>query len=292
MAFRRLRSRSPHRTQEVHPWSLAMCARQPNKGNLQQEAHGIVQQHVSRVLGTSYRFEERGSLFSPYLQHVTDIDIQMFGRGYKIGAATAQALLGLRHSLFLKTLSVRLVSSHNGSTQEIPWSTFHADAQKMGECEAVVLCGIWRSKDGWLFPIDITASVGEDRETPDQRITKIQEKVGQGDYAKVLQKIRAMVRQPLKSSIASSVNDQIGPLRFLAKQLRMLRDHPEITNVKTYLGTKLGLRENLNPAVACLAVENEMQQRAQQELRRFKQPVAETLPFAQAQSFKSALRHI
>merc|ERR1712190_649837 len=104
----------------------------------------------------------------------------------------------------------------------------------------------YRNKDGWLLPMDIAASVGGDRETLNDRIAKIAEKAAQGDFAKVLQKIRAMVRQPLKSQIASGVNNNIGPLRFLTTQLSLLRDHPGLVNVGSYVNKKLGLPENVN----------------------------------------------
>lgn len=289
----RERSRSPPQTRDGASWDLAKQARQPNRASLQQEAKELALGRVAQALGQGYRFEERGSLFSPYLTDISDVDIQMFSSyGTKVGAPAAEALLSLASSLLLKPISVRLVSGSFRTTREVPWEAFQQERNRAGEHEAVVVCGIYRNRDGWLLPMDVAASVGVDRETLNDRIAKIAEKAAQGNFAKVLQKIRGMVRQPLKSQIASAVNNDIGPLRFLTTQLSLLRDHPSLVNVGSYLDTQLGLRENTNVAGCCAAAERDMQQRARQELMHFKHSVAGTLPPGEAAAFRSALRSI
>ena len=128
------------------------------------------------------------------------------------------------------------------------WPEFQRERRGAGEHQAVVVSGIYQNKSGWLLPMDIAASVGGGRETPDDRIAKIAEKVAHGNFAKVLQKIRGMVRQPLKGQIASRVNNNIGSLRLLTTQLNLLHDNPGLVNVGSYLNKKLGLPKDLNVA--------------------------------------------
>merc|ERR1712217_197487 len=112
------------------------------------------------------------------------------------------------------------------------------------------------------------------------------------DFAKILQKVRGMVRQPLKGEIASAVNNNIGPLRFLTTQLSLLRDHPSLVDVGSYLESKLGLDKNMNVGASYTVAERDMQQRARQELLLLKHKVAEMLPHEGADALRSALRYV
>jgi len=263
---------------------LARRARQPNRRRLQEEVSSLARGEVAEALGPGFRFEERGSLFSPLVQDVTGADILMFGNhsGGAVGTRAAEAVLGLASSVLCPPESV-LLGGGGGVRREVPWSTFERERDEAGThgagtYERVVVSGIYRTRDRFLVPMCISVSVGKDHESINDRLKTMTRSAAEGDYAKALQKVRGMVKSPLKREISHSINRHIGPLRFLVKQLKLLQDHPDIVDAQRYTEDVLGLG-NISIGASYRAAEEEMQRRAMRDLAYWKKKVARYLNY-------------
>jgi len=296
------RSRSPpprgiHNFEAAAPISdLARRARQPRRSRLRGEARDLAHGKVADAIGPGFRFFERGSLFSPYLHDVTDINILMFSNQYggAVGARAAEAVIGLASSVFCRPLSIHLVARGNVK-RKVSWTTFlQGERDKAGSQEAVVVSGIYHTRDGFLVRMNIAVSAGKGRVDADDRIEKIVRKVDGGDYATALQEMCSMVKGPLKSQISASINQQIGPLRFLVKQLEILEDHPDIVDVKRYTEDILGLAlGSISVGAVHREAEKEMQRQAKRALVFYRIAVMQSLPNKrQRMAFLAALRKV
>jgi hypothetical protein len=67
--------------------------------------------------------------------------------------------------------------------------------QRISSLQAVVASGIYHSTScNMLVPMDIALNHGDRRESDNHRMDKIIKKIGEGNFAKVLQKVRAVLR--------------------------------------------------------------------------------------------------
>merc|ERR1711957_950450 len=84
------------------------------------------------------------------------------------------------------------------------------------------LTGIYplQSAPGWRVLLDLTLSTSEEHMPKDVRIDKILLNMGGGDFAKVCQRVRAILPKTKKREFAAAVNTEVGQLRFVVKQLK------------------------------------------------------------------------
>ena len=76
-----------------------------------------------------------------------------------------------------------------------------------------------------MVPMDITLSCGTRRESISHRLDKIVKKVREGNYAKVLQKVRQVVKRdkPTRAALVERVNADVGWWRCAATQMEVLQ---------------------------------------------------------------------
>lgn len=174
-----------------------------------------------------YCLQQRGSLFSPLLHHVSDADIQMVS---KIGVVSQQQCESLvqfaREHFYLGDIQSIRWEGTDGSKVEVPFASFTYPEALGGKSgfAAFILTGAYRFTSGFLIPVDLAlACGGEKREPQQQRRDKIMTKLEEGDFAKVLQKIRALFKKGgVRDSLVKEVNEHIGALRFVTKQFEMV----------------------------------------------------------------------
>ena len=269
--------------------------REPEKDFVQQRAKDIVKR--LRNSFRRFRFQERGSLWSPYISHVSDADVQFFashGRG-----VSAQEGLRLLH----KSRSVFTAFMHGKS------KTGDVESPKLNELDfeahlsrpdshrgAVVVTGLVAC-GSFLIPFDIALSdEGVDHESNEQRMDKIQKKLREGNYAKVLQKVRSMVKHKgFKRVLADRVNSECGSVRFLAAQLKMIctSDLPAIDGT-AYAHNVLGIDGDALPHLGPLALcaEDETQRRALSILTEMRSEIARRLGPIHGEAFRATTTHL
>ena len=245
--------------------------KEPKKGDIAHGArrigHGLAQRSFPR-----YRFQERGSLFSYLVTHVSDADCQLFKSDGAVSEKEWRRLLGDVASREMTHRSSIRWTSAGGESVEEPWDDEDALFRIMEEEELVTVVATGVAKfSRWLLPIDIALSTDVTSEPTASRVQKIVAKLKEGDYAKVLQKLRALLKpyKDLRDKLARRVNEQIGRIRFLVKQLHMLVEMRLAASIgevacANYVRNTLGLNwfapRMLDPLLA--AEELELQRRA------------------------------
>ncbi|KAJ1452471.1 hypothetical protein M885DRAFT_499050 [Pelagophyceae sp. CCMP2097] len=254
-----------------------------------------------------FTFEERGSLSSPYLDHISGADLQLFG-STKQGVTRAEALELLRvcRGLFLTFQGVQLrgLVAADGDAQPklsrlLP-EAFEAALALPGANDGAVVCMGVRRLDGaggFMLPLYVSLADeegGETREPPEERMTKICQKLAAGDYAKVLQKVRPLLwgrGRPVKKYLAALVNRRVGKVRFLATQLHMLVGLQGVDKV-AYLRDVLCLddvpADDESLAALAAAAEREMQLQARRIIVTLRHQIAKILDADLAQRFLAA----
>ena len=100
-------------------------------------------------------------------------------------------------------------------------------AQPAGrDIQALVASGVYYSAESnILMPMDIALNCGERRETVTHRMDKIAKKLQEGDYAKVLQKVRQVVKKHkgTRAVLVKRVNADVGWWRCAATQMEVLQ---------------------------------------------------------------------
>jgi hypothetical protein len=202
---------------------------EPIKHSLIKDIGGIVKK-VTGVSGLrGFRLQERGSLFSPLIYHVSDADVQMYTKMQDVVSfAQCEHLIQFAKSHFYLShiQSVRW-ESVDGSKVEVPFDKFNLSSSMQGRSghAAFILTGIYHFSCGFFIPMDLALICGgQSSEPAQQRCEKIMSKVQEGDFAKVLQKIRALFKKgEARDSLVRSINNHIGKLRFIVKQLEMIK---------------------------------------------------------------------
>lgn len=227
---------------------------------------------VKRVTGLhelrGFRLQERGSLYSPLIHHISDADVQMFTKKQgSISFSQCDHLIQFaRTQFYLSHIESVRWEAVDGSKVEVPYEQFdlHDSLKGRSGHAAFIVTGIYRFSNGFLIPMDLALICGgQSSEPPQQRCEKIMSKVQQGDFAKVLQKVRALFRKgEARDRLVDSINSDIGKLRFVVKQLEMIKrimtisqnvendvaQDTQVTTMTGYLHRVLGL----SPAVVSL----------------------------------------
>ncbi|KAJ1454189.1 hypothetical protein M885DRAFT_618427 [Pelagophyceae sp. CCMP2097] len=192
--------------------------RAPQKASVQRRARDVakaIERHFPR-----FRFQERGSLWSHHIEHVSDADVQLFTPD---GGVSAQEGLGLLKRCTEDHFAYFKEGLAGGGAHNL--EAFEAQLRRGGHDSAVCKGLVWCGE--FLLPFDVALAGGEDREGAEARLQKICAKAEEGDFAKVLQKVRALLQgKTLKRALTDGVNGRVGRVRFLAKQLAMVRALP------------------------------------------------------------------
>ena len=208
--------------------ALLQQAIQPTKRSLIAEINTIVRQVTRNKTLKGFRLQERGSLFSPLIEHISDADIQLFTRKGVVTQAQCEHILHFaQQNLYLGHVHSIRWECFDGSKMEVPFADFDfsTSLQNQPGYVAFVVTGVYRFAAGFLIPVDIALTCGGEKSEPQaHRCAKIMNKLEEGDFAKVLQKIRALFKKgAARDSLVGGVNRHVGRLRFIVKQLEMLQ---------------------------------------------------------------------
>lgn len=217
---------------------------EPSKDMVRAQSMILGKRRIPAVIGDDFRWEPRGSMFSPHYHHVSDIDLHYF-RAKRIEKESVDALVKHRSKLGIISFSILRRCSENEDTEdlELPWGSYRQAPAAFwhrpdheANCEkglrAVVLTGVVKVSGGWMVPIDITLSSEKEKSEPIQsRIAKLQRNVERGKSWKALQRLRALLgavrcqrgRTRLRDELAEAINSELGRLRFLLTQLHLFQ---------------------------------------------------------------------
>jgi len=178
-----------------------------------------------------YEFAKRGSLFSPYVTIASDIDLHFFGKE-PIEQKLWDFILNYPDNFrILKIEQVRRYCSKRGIDDEIPFDSDEMSSfWEKSPYEAVILSGVYKTKDEFLVNIDVSTSCAEEQKEPmESRIIKLKKYKEQGDYAKIIQRSRALLgmdggNKKLRNEMMQVTEEHTSKLRFLSKQFLMLNN--------------------------------------------------------------------
>eukprot|EP00927_Polykrikos_kofoidii_P076876 TRINITY_DN73890_c0_g1_i1.p1 TRINITY_DN73890_c0_g1~~TRINITY_DN73890_c0_g1_i1.p1 ORF type:complete len:569 (+),score=72.73 TRINITY_DN73890_c0_g1_i1:118-1707(+) len=279
--------------------------RAPPKELVHRAAYALAKRRIPSVIGDSFIWEPRGSMFSMHYQHVSDIDLHYFSKK-PIKRQTIQDLE--RHRKRLGIVSFTLIRKCNGiaEDEELKWGTYRSNPSGFwGACDdglrAVVLTGVVQVAGEWLVPIDIVLSSESDHNEPvHSRLQKMSRNVDRGKSWKALQRLRGLLgnvrsqrgRTKLRNEIAEDINKQIGQLRFLLIQLELFQRstalkkvHRAGRNVKVstyienheYFTKQLGLPGNISVDDLHSVCKLELKHRSDAIWMKYKDKVASNL---------------
>jgi hypothetical protein len=201
---------------------------EPNKQLLIAEVKSIAGNVTRSSKLKGFRLQERGSLFSPLIDHISDADIQLFTKKRIVTVDQCEQLLNFaRSNFYLGNIEAVRWEGFDGSKIEVPFNEFDFASSLQGQAgySAFILVGVHRFSSGILVPVDLALSCdGQKSEPAQQRCEKILTKLQEGDFAKVLQKVRALFKKGYaRDRLVDSVNSHVGALRFVVKQLGMIQ---------------------------------------------------------------------
>jgi len=253
-----------------------------SRASLAAAAETFARSQALKAVGRgSFRFIPAGSVYMQELHFAKDLDIMLLCKDPQLTAVSVGALVALSQRTFVAgPISVRRLYC-DGTECEVPWHEVSAREleARSSEYDAVVLTGVFRiPREGWEVPMDITVSCGDKKESKEHRLSKIQQKVAEGDYAKVLQKVRSLLKndKDLRSVLCDAVNREVGKLRFLVMQLQLKGGADA-----AYMERQLGLAGLEDPRVRTAWSDfawAEMQQRARNVLGSLRPRIGSVVP--------------
>lgn len=231
----------------------------PSKADLASVAKDLGAKYERRLPG--YRFLTRGGLFSPYVQYVTDMNM-IFNRDSGEVSPSELAVLEDVAALLFGSHG-RVAKAKITMDEEVKFDSRVEDMDQVRDlveegADLVVLTGRFRTEDGWWIPMDVVLQNGEAHMSDRQRFNRILENIRQGNYAKAVQRIRALLRGRMKKTFGYGWNDAGSKLRFLVRQLELLRDLPDEEAAK-YMDERLHLPDDPPPEAWAEVAEKEMQ---------------------------------
>lgn len=205
---------------------LESLAKVPTREMLAQEATQLGRM-LQGQMGRSFRFLPRGGVFSPLLTYANDMDVQLFAKR-PLTHDDWTALVKVASAQFIsKPVSVR-TSTTCGDEEEVEWADFNPRDMDhpILPYSTIVLTGVYQTRNGFRVPLDAVISSGDSNESADHRLEKIRQKCLEGNFAKVLQKVRAMLKnhKAIRGWLCDLVNSEIGKLRFITAQLKQTED--------------------------------------------------------------------
>lgn len=219
-----------------------------------------------------YFLQIRGSLFSNLIEHVSDADIQLFSGQSSVTPEQCESLLRIAQREFYFSF-IKKICVIGMDDKKVEISFENISSVQGVRCKSFILSGYSAFSNGFILPVDVAlTSGGETRESRSDRKQNIISKLKCGDFAKVLQKIRALYKKgSIRDKLVTAINSDIGKLRFLVKQLLMIQflftnfpSHSE--EISKYLSHTLGMPSDTissrNLEQVIFACELELQSRA------------------------------
>lgn len=207
----------------------------PHKDRLWRDAQRFGKSLNSKL--APFKFIPRGGLSSPYVTHVSDVDLifsdpgstgnkiistQEFLRLYDVARHTFEGglVVGMQICANEDELFDRDLQAHEDA-RDI-WERNSAPASSVSGPDAVILTGSYRWSNFHL-PMDISITRGNPRMSQAQRCAKFAQNLEDGNFAKAVQRARSFLKnKDLKWALSSKWNDLGGRLRFLVKQFSLL----------------------------------------------------------------------
>mmetsp|Transcript_62143 Transcript_62143/g.173605 ORF Transcript_62143/g.173605 Transcript_62143/m.173605 type:complete len:288 (+) Transcript_62143:71-934(+) len=211
----------------------------PDKDSTWQLVQRWGRQHERKFPG--YKFVPRGGLSSPHVRYMTDIDFIFNRRGGGLVDVSdfdslerlAAQMCGGSNNIMSAQVSMEDEAKLDDETQDLRC----VRALVAEGADVVVITGRMSLRSGWSVPMDFTLQCGDAKMSKAQRLEKIRGNLEAKNYAKVVQRMRALLPPDSKAVFAARWNDTGGALRFLVKQLDLLRFMPprEVTGYLPYL---------------------------------------------------------
>lgn len=197
----------------------------PNKDRAWEHVQQLGRKHQRRFPG--YAFIPRGGLSSPHVKYMTDIDFifnhptpgLVAPREYDALSQLAVELCHGEHNIISAKVSYGDDDKFDEETQDLAMVGSIVDEG----ADLVVITGRYTLRNGWSVPMDFTLQRGKSKMSKAMRVQRICQNVEEGNYAKVVQRVRALLEPEEKRDFAAEWNREGGALRFLAKQLDLLR---------------------------------------------------------------------
>eukprot|EP00441_Pelagodinium_beii_P024238 CAMPEP_0197653664 /NCGR_PEP_ID=MMETSP1338-20131121/36617_1 /TAXON_ID=43686 ORGANISM="Pelagodinium beii, Strain RCC1491" /NCGR_SAMPLE_ID=MMETSP1338 /ASSEMBLY_ACC=CAM_ASM_000754 /LENGTH=358 /DNA_ID=CAMNT_0043228865 /DNA_START=82 /DNA_END=1155 /DNA_ORIENTATION=+ len=197
----------------------------PSKEKLWEHVQALGRKHSWKF--PSFLFIPRGGLSSPYVQFITDADL-IYSKSTKGGIQLKE--FETLHKL-VKQLCGRdqILSAKVSCRDKDLFDGEVVDFNEVRTCAAklpdvVNITGSYKLESGWRVPIDFTLQEGEQRMPKEARVSRMVTNAKEGNFAKVVQRLRGIIRDKgAKAEFAKSWNATGGALRFLVKQLELVK---------------------------------------------------------------------
>lgn len=108
---------------------ILAAMRSPPKASVCEEARVLATRRLPPVIGRSFKWKPRGSMFSRHYDHVSDIDLHYF-RKMEIGREVVEAIIAQRSRLGIVSFSLLRHCTGQGSGQEdveLSWEVYASD---------------------------------------------------------------------------------------------------------------------------------------------------------------------
>jgi len=276
----------------------------PHKDRLWRDAQKFGKSLNSKL--APFKFIPRGGLSSPYVAHVSDVDLifcdpgstgnkiisrQEFLRLYDVARHTFEGglVVGMQVCANEEELFDRDLEAHEDAADI--WDrevSSKLNKSSVSGPDAVILTGSYRWSNFHL-PMDISITRGNPRMSQATKCAKFEQNLEDGNFAKAVQRARSFLKnKDLKWALSSKWNDLGGRLRFLVKQFSLLSRIAgsagvmDAASVGDYCRATLGLSDaDENPDEETCeflrswmeAVTVEMQGAGREVLKEFAQPL-------------------
>eukprot|EP00933_Yihiella_yeosuensis_P011930 TRINITY_DN119811_c0_g1_i1.p1 TRINITY_DN119811_c0_g1~~TRINITY_DN119811_c0_g1_i1.p1 ORF type:complete len:340 (+),score=85.43 TRINITY_DN119811_c0_g1_i1:1-1020(+) len=142
--------------------------------------------------------------------------------------------------------------------------------------DVVGITVLHKLSSGWHVPMDLSLACGDSRMSNETRIRRIRQNVKEANFAKVVQRVRSLLKGDGKQIVADEWNEVGGALRFLVKQLDLIGFMP-IGAQANYVRTFLRLPSEPDSSRWLEVAEHEMQLQALDLLLRLERIIAPKL---------------
>ena len=193
-----------------------------------QVIQSLGKKHQKRF--SAYRFVPRGGLSSPHVRYVTDADL-IFNNPVagRVCLEDFDALCGSAAEIFQQIYAARVALDDEELLDEELSDLGVVRRVVSDGCDVVTVTGIFKLRDGWCLPVDLTLQRGESKMSKERRVDRLLGNLEKLDFAKVISRIRAILPKTIKASFADDWNSSGGAWRFLLKQIELVKQMAEGT---------------------------------------------------------------
>jgi len=240
----------------------------PSKQYIRKLVEKLAIQHGNKF--PTYRFTERGDLFSPYVTVAVDVSMTFVDPN--------RGVVSISEFASLERVATRLVrGQQNLMSAQVKYGDIVefdgevTDLQELRDlvkrgADTVVLTGRFTLPDGWCAPMEFALRRGKALLPKRRRLEMLRASLRQHDYADAVHNLRTMLVGDRRADFVSGWSMVAGHLRFLAQQLSLLRVMSP-SEALDYL-ERLGLSQEHSAEEWAKIVGNEIQRLALEYLRR------------------------